>query len=186
MAQKGQSSFSRAKALKNRVKPLNHTQLRDLALRYVSRYATTRHKLKAYLHRKLRERDWSEEQPPDIEPMIEKFVDLGYIDDALYAKSRAADLTARGYGKRRVTQALYQAGIAEGDDTDALQLSDAKKWEAASIYARKKSIGPFALEQHDPDKRRKQLQAFLRAGHDFAIASRFVSAAPGETIDEMD
>lgn len=172
--------------MKNRVKPLNQIQLRDLALRYVSRYATTRHKLKAYLHRKLRERDWREEQPPDIETMIEKFVDLGYIDDALYAKSRAADLTTRGYGKRRVAQALYQAGIEEGDDIDALQFSDAKKWEAAKTYARKKSIGPFALEQHEPDKRRKQLQAFLRAGHDFTIASRFVSAAPGEMIDELD
>ena len=138
------------------------------------------------MNRKLRERGWSEEQPPGIETMIAKFVELGYVDDALYAKSRAADLTARGYGRRRVSQALYQAGIEEGDDCDALELSNARKWEAARTYARKKAIGPFAAERQLPEKRRQQLQAFLRAGHDFDIASRFVSAAPGDTIDDMD
>ncbi|QTD54954.1 regulatory protein RecX [Parasphingorhabdus cellanae] len=173
----------RGKALKNSGRPLDQNSLQELALRYVSRYATTRHKLKSYLFRKLRERDWSEDRPADVEAIVERFVELGYIDDALFAKNRAVALINRGYGKRRVTQALYQAGIQEGDDQQALDLSDAKKWEAARTYARKKSIGPFAQEQADQDKCRKQLQAFLRAGHGFDIASRFVFAKPGEDVE---
>ncbi len=169
--------------MKNSGRPLDENSLQELALRYVSRYATTRHKLKSYLFRKLRERDWSEDQPADVEKMVERFAELGYIDDALFAKNRAAALINKGYGKRRVTQALYQAGIAEGDDRQALDLSDEKKWEAARTYARKKSIGPFAQEPADQDVCRKQLQAFLRAGHDFDMASRFVFAKPGEEID---
>lgn len=175
----------RGEALKNSGKALDQNSLQELALRYVSRYATTRHKLKSYLFRKLRERDWSEDQPADIDAMVERFVELGYIDDALFAKNRAAALINRGYGKRRVSQALYQAGIEEGDDRQALDLSDAKQWDAARTFARKKSIGPFAQEQADQDKCRKQLQAFLRAGHSFDIASRFVFAKPDEEI-EMD
>ncbi|MEP2101581.1 MAG: regulatory protein RecX [Parasphingorhabdus sp.] len=173
----------RGEALKNSGRPLDQNSLQELALRYVSRYATTRHKLKSYLFRKLREREWSEDRPADVEAMVERFAELGYIDDALFAKNRAAALISRGYGKRRVTQALYQAGIQEGDDRQALDLSDAKKWDAARTYARKKSIGPFAQEPTDKDKCRKQLQAFLRAGHDFDIASRFVFAKPGEEIE---
>lgn len=169
--------------MKNSGKALDQNSLQELALRYVSRYATTRHKLKSYLFRKLRERDWSEDQPADIEAMVERFVELGYIDDALFAKNRASALINRGYGKRRVSQALYQAGIEEGDDRQALDLSDAKQWDAARTFARKKSIGPFAQEQADQDKCRKQLQAFLRAGHSFDIASRFVFAKPDEEID---
>ncbi|GAA0484594.1 hypothetical protein GCM10009096_29020 [Parasphingorhabdus litoris] len=174
----------RDEALKNSGKPLNQNSLQELALRYVGRYATTRHKLKSYLFRKLRERGWSEEdQPVDVEAMVDRFAELGYVDDALFAKNRAAALINRGYGKRRVSQALYQAGIAEGDDRQAMELSDTKKWEAARTYARKKSIGPFAQQPCDQDKCRKQLQAFLRAGHDFDIASRFVFAKPGEEIE---
>ncbi len=169
--------------MKNSGRPLDHDSLQELALRYVTRYATTRHKLKSYLFRKLREREWSEDRPADVETMVERFAELGYIDDALFAKNRATALINRGYGKRRVTQALYQAGIAEGDDREALDLSDEKKWDAARTYARKKSIGPFAQEPADQDKCRKQLQAFLRAGHDFDMARRFVFAKPGEQID---
>lgn len=183
MAQKGQCFFIRDEALKNSGKALDQKSLQELALRYVSRYATTRHKLKSYLFRKLREREWSEDRPADVEAMVERFAELGYIDDVLFAKNKASVLINRGYGKRRVTQALYQAGIEEGDDRQALDLSDAKKWDAARTYARKKSIGPFAREQADEDKSRKQLQAFLRAGHDFDTASRFVFAKPGDEIE---
>ncbi|WP_109354967.1 regulatory protein RecX [Sphingorhabdus sp. EL138] len=177
----------RDEALKNSGKALDENSLQELALRYVSRYATTRHKLKSYLFRKLRERHWSGDRSGSVEEivetMVERFSELGYIDDALFAKNRAAALTNRGYGKRRVTQALYQAGIEEGDDRQALDLSDARQWDAARTYARKKSIGPFAQEPADQDRCRKQLQAFLRAGHSFDIASRFVFAKPGEEID---
>ncbi len=173
----------RGEALKNSGKALDQNSLQELGLRYVSRYATTRHKLKSYLFRKLRERDWSGDRPADVESMVERFAELGYIDDALFAKNRAAGLISRGYGKRRVSQALYQAGIEEGDDRQALDLSEDRKWDAAFTYARKKSIGPFAQQQADQDKCRKQLQAFLRAGHDFDIASRFVFAKPGEEVE---
>lgn len=183
MAQKGQWFCIRDEALKNSGKALNENSLQELALRYVTRYATTRHKLKSYLFRKLRERDWADDRPAEVDAMVERFVELGYVDDALFAKNKAASLANRGYGKRRVTQALYQAGISEGDDQQALALSEAKKWDAAQTYARKKSIGPYADQLADQDKSRKQLQAFLRAGHDFDIASRFVFARPGEEIE---
>lgn len=183
MAQKGQGLFLRGEALKNSGKALDQNSLQELGLRYVSRYATTRHKLKSYLFRKLRERDWSDDRPADVEAMVERFAELGYIDDALFARNKASALINRGYGKRRVSQALYQAGIEEGDDRQALDLSEAKKWDAALTYARKKSIGPFAQQQADQDKCRKQLQAFLRAGHDFDIASRFVFAKPGDDVE---
>ena len=40
-------------------KPLDEDALRDLALRHVARFATSRGKLLAYLNRKLRERGWA-------------------------------------------------------------------------------------------------------------------------------
>lgn len=186
MAQKGQTSQLKAKPLKNRVKTLDQESLHRLAIRYVERYATSRKKLADYLHRKIGEREWQGAEAPAVEQLVERFVEQGYIDDALYAQNKASALTRRGYGTRRVSHALYQAGISEADGREAFQVSEANKWVAAEKFARKRRIGPFADNQQDADKCRKQLQAFLRAGHDFDLASRFVFARPGEEITRED
>lgn len=161
-------------------KPLNSVKLRDLALHYVGRYATSRRKVSDYLGRKLRERGWAGENPADIEALIADFVRLGYIDDAAYAAARARTLAARGIGARRVREDLRAKGIDEADAHDAQEESAAQKWQSAMRFARRKRIGPFASEPAPEDLKRKQLAAFLRAGHDFGIARSFVEAAPDE------
>ena len=40
-----------------------------------------------------------------------RFVEAGYIDDAAWARMKAGSLLRRGYGERRVSQALHAAGI---------------------------------------------------------------------------
>ena len=186
MAQKGQTSKQKAKPLKNSVKTLDQESLNRLALRYVERYATSRKKLAGYLQRKIREREWIDSSPPAVEQLVEQIAGLGYVDDASYAQSKAASLTRRGYGTRRVAQALYQAGIDEADGREAFRISETNKWAAADKFARKRRLGPYASTQLDSDECRKLLQAFLRAGHDFDVASRFVFARPGEEIAQED
>lgn len=183
MAQKGQQRLLKVKALKNSDKALDQTGLESLALRYVSRYATTKHKLKTYLHRKVRERGGDDQHINAIEQLAEKYAELGYIDDALFAESRASSLLRRGYGERRVAQALNQAGIDEPDQQKALKLSEKGKWQAAEKFAQKRRIGPYAKEQYDRAKCNKLLQAFMRAGHGYEIAAKFVFAKPGEMVE---
>ncbi|WP_164118331.1 RecX family transcriptional regulator [Sphingorhabdus sp. Alg239-R122] len=173
---------SRKPRVKKPPKPLNERLLRDLALHYVGRYATSAHKLKLYLARKLRERGWEDEKPADLDILVARFAELKYIDDALYASQKAASLIARGYGSRRVDTALYAAGISEQDSTAAKAASDAAKTQAAITMARKRRFGPFAREAHSPEKRQKQLQAMLRGGHDFSIARTLVFA---DSMDEI-
>ncbi|WP_417620467.1 regulatory protein RecX [Parasphingorhabdus sp.] len=172
--------------MKNSVKTLNHESLHRLAIRYVERYATSRKKLAGYLQRKIREREWQDTDPPAVEELVERFSEQGYVDDALYAQNKASSLARRGYGTRRVSQALYQAGIDEEDGREAFRISEANRWIAADKFASKRKIGPYAETQQDADKCQKQLQAFLRAGHDFDLASRFVFAKPGEEVTVED
>ncbi len=162
---------------------MNPVKLRDLALHYVGRYATSRKKLSEYLGRKLRERGWDSEKTPDINALITDFVRLGYIDDAAFAAARARTLSARGLGKRRVEEDLRAKGISEDDAHDAQEESDAQKWESAERFAKRKRIGPYATEPASEEQRRKQFAAFLRAGHDFELARRFVNASPGEEVE---
>src|SRR4051794_17762494 len=95
--------------------PLNEGTLGELALRYVGRFATTRSKLRTYLHRKLRERGWDGAAEPDVDGVATRFAERGYVDDASYALAKSRSLTGRGYGKRRVVEALRIAGIEDGD-----------------------------------------------------------------------
>lgn len=160
--------------------PLDSARLRDLALHYVGRFATTRAKLNAYLKRKIGERGWDDAAPPDIEALSAQFVALGYIDDAGYAAMKAGALTRRGFGTRRVSEALRAAGVGEGDSAPALDDAAAERWASAEAFAKRKRLGPYADAPVAREKRDKQIAAFLRAGHDYAMARRWIDAAPGE------
>ncbi|OBX19434.1 hypothetical protein A9995_06645 [Erythrobacter sp. QSSC1-22B] len=185
------------KARKRSPRPLDPARLEELALSYVARFATTAGKLRTYLKRKLRERGWvadGEEgdrdadspPPPDIEALIERFVAHGYVDDAGYARMRSADLLRRGYGARRVSQQLMQAGIAEDLRADVAP-EEAERRAAALALARKRRFGPFAVREALAGEeahrlREKQLAAMVRAGHDFDHARRVLDAASPDEL----
>ncbi len=155
-------------------RPLDATRLDELAIAYVGRFATTRAKLAAYLSRKLRERGWDGPQAPDLAALAERLARLGYVDDAAYAQSKARSLGQRGFGERRVTMALRQAGIGEDDGRAARELASRQATEVALRFARRKRIGPFAIEKPDLKARERALAAMVRAGHAFDLARRIV------------
>ncbi len=182
MDKDGNGENRRSGGRKRPLRPLGHTSLSELALRYVSRFATTRAKLLSYLQRKLRERGWEGTDEPDIEGLVSRIAELGYVNDEAYALAKAGSLSARGYGQARVRQALRVAGVDEEDGASARNLAREQAADAALRFARRKRIGPFAVSPADPRMREKSLAAMIRAGHDFALARAIVSAEPGETI----
>jgi len=163
--------------------PLTAAKLEELALNYVGRFATSRAKLVNYLRRKLRERGWEGESDPDLDRLTERLSGLGYVDDRAYAVSKARSLTARGYGVRRVRQALSIAGIGEEDSGEARDLAEAEAVEAALRFAKRKGLGPFSAGTPDPRNREKALAAMVRAGHRFPLAIGILDLAPGESPD---
>lgn len=160
--------------------PLDPEALERLALFYVGRFATTKAKLATYLGRKIRERGWDGERPPAVDDLVARLAGLGYIDDSAFATARAASLQRRGYGERRVNQALYAAGITDDDATAArVQLEDGA-WGAAMRFAQRKRLGPYAAELPDPPARQKAFAAMMRAGHPMNMVRRLLGAGPGE------
>ena len=110
---------------------------------------------------------------------------LGYVDDRAFATVRAASLGRRGYGERRVREALRAAGIDEEDSAEAREAARRGAWDAALRFAERRRLGPFAPREADRDAREKALAALLRAGHPIDLARRLASARPGE-IPELD
>jgi regulatory protein len=164
--------------------PLDRESLERLALHYVGRYATTRAKLRSYLLRKVRERGW-EGNAADVEGLAERLAQLGYIDDRAFAEARGAAFQRRGYGERRLDQALKAAGIEEKDSEAARAEAREGALAAALRFAKRKRIGPYATTEPDREARQKAFAAMLRAGHPFDVAKTVVNAST-EDIPDLD
>jgi len=169
--------------LKGKAKPLDPARLEELGLAYVARFAVSGAKLEAYLRRKLRERGWDGEGEPGVSALAERFVALGYVDHEAFARGKSAGLLRRGYGPRRVEQALGAAGIAP-DIRETVRAGEAAERAAALAMARKRGFGPFGAEPPDRARRERQIAALLRAGHPLDSARELVDAQSVEAAED--
>lgn len=168
--------------------PIDAARLNTLALGYVARFATSAAKLEAFLLRKLkgqpgagwhRQDDGSASEAPDmrgeVTALVARFVEAGYVNDRAFASARSGGLQRRGYGRRHISQALGQAGIAA--DVVAGVLPDEQgARQAALALARKRRLGPFGQQPPDRPTREKQIATLLRAGHLLDSARKLVDA----------
>ena len=150
--------------------------MEEMALAYVARFATSAAKLEGYLRRKLRERGWAGEGEPPVTLLVERFVRNGYVDDLAFARAKSGSLLRRGYGARRIGEALHAAGISEGL-REEVRSSEADQRRAALVMARKRGFGPFGKAAPDQPARERQVAAMLRAGHRLDSARELVNAA---------
>ncbi len=181
------SASRRQRREKRPPKPLNAESLSELALAYVSRFATSKVKLARYLNRKLRERGWEGDAPADIPTLIEKIVGYGYVNDAVYAETTARSLVRRGFGKRRIASAIYAAGVDETDSAAARQVGEDARISAALRLAEKRRWGPYADERlSDSAVRERRIAVFLRAGHDARLARAILALGPGEDVSGLE
>ena len=160
--------------------PLDSAALERLALFYAGRYATTRAKLRSYLSRKVNERGWDDDGEPPIDRIVERFDELGYVDDRSFATAKGASLQRRGYGERRLDQALYAAGIDPADAAEAREQAQAGAFEAALRFAERKRIGPYAAVEPDRQARAKAFAAMMRAGHSPDLTRKIIESRAGE------
>ena len=158
-----------------------------MALRYVARFATSAAKLEAYLARKLRERGWEGDSAAEavtvIGGLLTRFIAAGYVNDEAYAQIKTQSLLRRGYGKRRIDQALVQAGIGEDVRLD-LRAGVTEQRQAALALAKRRRLGPYGAQASDGRERERQMAAMLRAGHPLDMARKLVDAADVETAEQ--
>jgi len=173
----------RVKSRPDKRPPLDSEGLERLGLFYAGRYATSRAKLAAYLRRKLKERGWSGPGEPPVEPLVERFAERGYVDDRGFASARTASLLRRGYGERRVSEALRGAGIADEDSAEARGHAEKDALAAAHRFARRRRLGPYAGTVPDRAGRDKAAAAMLRAGHRLETVRQVLAAGPEDLPD---
>lgn len=190
----GQDRRARERGARRARPPLTEAQLRDLALHYAARFASTAARLEAYLRRKIAERGLAEDGEgrviePDVAALVARLVELGYVEDDAYARMRARDLGQRGYGARRVEESLRHAGVGEPSRREHAP-GEAASRRAAMVLAAKRRFGPFGAQGDaaDPLSQRKAhekaVAAMLRAGHQYEHVKAILGAGSIAEVEE--
>jgi regulatory protein len=155
--------------------------LMRMATLYLARHSASAERLRAVLTRKIvRRMELQEAAPPDetllqamIEPVVERLVRTGLLDDAAFARGRALSLAAKGRPAWRIKADLAQAGV----DADAAGLSgtlqDLDAQAQATIWARRRRLGRFRLRDRALHRDR-DIASLARAGFSVGVARQVV------------
>jgi regulatory protein len=145
------------------------------AMRYVARRARTITEVR----RKLREKEHPE---PAIDVAVARLEELGYLDDADYAREYVRSrFASKGYGPVRLRQELKRRGVGKHQIEDALLLMDeGELLDAAREHARKR--WPRLSDEDDPYRRRQKLNAYLRRrGFSYDVIRRVTDEVTQDT-----
>lgn len=215
------------KTARDRARPVapapDRAALRAAALAHLARFGTTSAGLRQVLERQVQRwgrRAASAGLPSedvaaqlaraldDIAPVVRDMADLGAVDDAAFAQSRARSLTRTGRSRRAVEAHLAARGVA-GDLAETV-LDDAlgarggaggdTELAAALVFARRRRAGPFAppcdaepageaesgqAAEAAARRRRLVLEAMARAGFGRAVAEAALDMDPAEAEDRI-
>ncbi|MCI9655177.1 MAG: RecX family transcriptional regulator, partial [Lawsonibacter sp.] len=87
--------------------------------------------------------------------------DLGYLDDAAYAREVAELYTRKGYGVRKIRDELYRRGVPRELWDEALeQIKEEDNASAIDAFLEKKLRG-----SHDPKDVKRASDALARRGY---------------------
>ena len=163
--------------------------LHEAALAYLARSAATAATLGRVLDRKIatwaRKAGRAQRDPElvaadlascreSIEAIVARFREVGLINDAVYAKSRARSLSRAGRSRRAISAHLAAKGVDAETAREAIPSDAGTELDAAIAFARKRRIGPYARETDTQDQKSKQkaLAAMARAGFGWSTCER--------------
>lgn len=170
-------------------RPVTKAYLERAALHYLSRYSATEARLAEVLARKVLRRCPGLEAPTDeqsewIVEVVARCVNLGYVNDATYARSRAARMIARGRPPHQIARDLRSKGV-DRSLVESILADMSEEFgegrlalEAGIAYARRRRFGPFRRQDSPvpPDRARKERDAMLRSGFSPDVVRRVLEA----------
>jgi regulatory protein len=178
--------------------PLDAQKLADLAYWYTGKYAVSQTKARQYLAQKLKMRGWAGPEEGEgsadavLTDVLARLIEYGAVNDQLVANSAVASARRKGLAGMRikaalstkqVTAAAAESALAMPDESDGPADEDAYEdipgFAAADRFARRKRLGAYRTAPFSPERRKKEVNALIRAGHSFALAALVVdSSAP--------
>ncbi|USG59566.1 recombination regulator RecX [Sneathiella marina] len=168
--------------------------IREQALRYLDRFATTTHKMRTHLYKKaepalaLFELDEAELRAT-IDTEISKLVASGFMNDSEYAASKARLMAKQGKSLNQIRRKLMELELSEDIQESALSGlgEDQEKIDmaAAALYVRKRKFGPYKPEETRKARWEKEMGSLARNGFSYRIANRILAMDTVEGIEDL-
>ncbi len=128
-----------------------------------------------------------------IEAIIARYRGIGFLNDAVFAETKAGSLRRRGQSRRMIAQTLSQQGIDRSTIDQALTAADEERpgdeadLDAARLLARRRRLGPYRITDL-PDSAarfkadRRDAGVLARAGFTGGIIRKVL----GASLDDLD
>ena len=162
-------------------KKITESHLRNVALYYLQRFASSSGNLRAFLKRRVsraakHHETNIEEANAWIDKLIADYERTGLLNDEVFLTSKLGSLRRKGESRRVIEIKLQQKGlekdlIAEkmaGEDEDT-------EWQAALRHVQRKRLGAYRLPSRmkdDVNYHDKDMAAMARAGFSYELAKR--------------
>ena len=161
---------------KNQTGGVCQKNLKNKALNYLSKYASTEEKLRQILA-KYCKRKWPQATIQDSAEHINETVKWcfknGYVNDYDYMIMKINSGRLRGQSATLIKRKLLQAGLSKNIVLKAFTEDEnhfENEFKAALVMAKKKRVGPFSLKPtNDKSERKRQIARLARAGFSYEI-----------------
>ncbi|MBQ9089526.1 MAG: RecX family transcriptional regulator [Alphaproteobacteria bacterium] len=176
------------------IKPITEKRLYNITLFYLSKYDSSREKVRQMLLRRIEKERQQGNAIPDtaydmIDSVINKMCSLGYIDDNRFAENQVRILSRQGKSATAIIQKLNQAGI----ETSTIQsfLHEQKETDShrAFLWLKRRSKGGFRLKKptNEEEKKllyQKDLASLSRNGFSYTDAQQALRKSYENTSDD--
>ncbi|MCB8840051.1 regulatory protein RecX [Aurantimonas sp. VKM B-3413] len=168
-------------------KPIDAGWLMRSAAHYLERYASSTENLRRVLERKVMRRAAARgESPEGHEPLIaatvDRFVELGLLDDRSFAEARMASLRRRGTSRVMTAAKLREKGVNAETVAAVLSGDETDEAAAARAYARRRRLGPWRLRERS-ERRERDIAAMIRAGYAYGLAATVIDGQTDEAAE---
>lgn len=155
-------------------KKITKQRLTNIALYYLKRFDTSVANLRQVLHKRINDyayhnKDYDKAEAYGwAEEVIEKLLDLHYLDDERFCENRCRVYLEAGKPRRYIIGKLREKGIAEEMIDRCLSEQEYNPLESALHLAKKKKIAAFRSDDVvRKEMRQKDMGVLVRAGFDY-------------------
>jgi len=193
MENKQQSVRNSARSERRKPRKATAQSLRNAALFYLQRYATSAENLRRVLMRRVERASLAhgsdvQEGAEFVNEIIIRYRETGLLDDLVYAKAQTQSLRRRGNSLRMIRARLQAKGVAREDIESVLTELDLSVTDAdlsaAVIIARRQRLGPWRLSDR-ADRRMRDLATLARRGFSYAVSKRVIDAESTAHLEEL-
>lgn len=163
------------------MRKISPTSLYNSAVYYLQRYAASSGYLREVMQRKMKRWQMNGLEIPSealqwIDEVVEKCINLGFVNDRLYAESKVNELRRAGRSHSYITRALQQKGVSNELLAEFLGHDSEAELTAARRHIQRRRLG----RDTTPEGKQKDLARLARAGFSLAVAKQALQSTGDE------